>query len=199
MCWQKKSLPFLLCITLLRAELYPDGVDILGPATTELEDRGAGRCGGGSVLLNPTDVGTTNLEWILPEGWPIDFSILVVLRPLADHGTIFTVYDAGGLEQISLELRDASLVFMYQPPDTIPLSILYPLDAIEQRWYRLGLSVKGDAATLIVDCDHVLSEPLERPKNTTISTDGIVIIGQPLLQDEGGLHENISTPREPRR
>jgi hypothetical protein len=52
-----------------------------------------------------------------------------------------------------------------------------------RRWHRLGFSVKGDAATLILDCKKQITRELVRQTTSKISTTGIVLIGQQLLDD----------------
>lgn len=52
------------------------------------------------------------------------------------------------------------------------------------RWHRLGFSIKGDAATLILDCGKPITKVLNREASSKISVAGIFLIGQQLL-DEG--------------
>lgn len=51
------------------------------------------------------------------------------------------------------------------------------------RWHRLGFSVKGDAVTLTLDCKKQITRELIRQTTSKISTTGIVLIGQQLLDD----------------
>jgi hypothetical protein len=52
-----------------------------------------------------------------------------------------------------------------------------------RRWHRLGFSIKGDAATLILDCKKQITKELVRQATSKISTTGIILIGQQLLDD----------------
>lgn len=45
-------------------------------------------------------------------------------------------------------------------------------------WHNLLFSIKGNSATLILDCNIPVSQELRR--NTTISKSGIILIGQQL-------------------
>jgi len=54
---------------------------------------------------------------------------------------------------------------------------------IHCRWHRLGFSIKGDAATLILDCEKQITKELVRQTTSKISTTGIILIGQQLLDD----------------
>ena len=46
------------------------------------------------------------------------------------------------------------------------------------RWHRLGISVKGNSITAIVDCKKQQSREIARVPEDTIATDGIVLLGQ---------------------
>lgn len=50
------------------------------------------------------------------------------------------------------------------------------------RWHRLGLSIKGNAITLIKDCEHQVTKPLPRG-NQRIGNSGFILIGQQLLDE----------------
>lgn len=62
------------------------------------------------------------------------------------------------------------------------------------RWHRLGFSVKGDAATLILDCKKQITRELVRQTTSKISTTGIVLIGQQLLDDILYTVSNCTSP-----
>ena len=47
----------------------------------------------------------------------------------------------------------------------------------------MGFSAKGDAVTLILDCKKQITRELVRQTTSKISTTGIVLIGQQLLDD----------------
>ena len=46
------------------------------------------------------------------------------------------------------------------------------------RWHRLGISVKGNSITAIVDCKKQQNREIARVPEDTIATDGIVLLGQ---------------------
>lgn len=46
------------------------------------------------------------------------------------------------------------------------------------RWHRLGLSVKGNTATIIVDCEKQQNRPLQRRPGESITTSGIILLAQ---------------------
>ncbi|KAF6204884.1 hypothetical protein GE061_019048 [Apolygus lucorum] len=182
---------FLLCASwalLFQAEA--DSVaekDILEAVAEDIEGRGPGRCGGGSVLLRPADDPSSSVDWLFPNGWPLDFSLMSMIRPSNPSGTLVTLYDGLGVEHLQLRLVDGSIEFMYKPPSSTKLLLRFEAAIRPSQWSMFGLSVKGDAATLIVNCSEI-SQPLLRPRNTTLPTDGIILLGQPLLENSTGFH-----------
>jgi hypothetical protein len=70
-------------------------------------------------------------------------------------------------------------------------------NCLYSRWHRLGLAIKGNSATLFVDCEeretlHLNRTAFSRPSNT-----GIVLVGQRLLDDAfftGSVQQLIVVP-----
>ena len=50
-------------------------------------------------------------------------------------------------------------------------------------WHRLGVSVKGNSATVIVDCVRQQTRPLSRRAADAISTSGVVLLAQQIDDD----------------
>ena len=46
------------------------------------------------------------------------------------------------------------------------------------RWHRLGISVKGNTITAIVDCKKQQNRAIERQAGDTIIHDGIILLAQ---------------------
>jgi hypothetical protein len=46
-----------------------------------------------------------------------------------------------------------------------------------RRWHRLGISVKGNSATALLDCEEQDTKEISR-KKAQLSTDGIILYGQ---------------------
>lgn len=98
---------------------------------------------------------------------------------------IFTVYSDSGEEELVVSLGD-DVTVLYGIPNTENESrtpISFGVDVSDGKWHRLGLSIKGDAITLIADCNFQVTKELRRDLSTPISTSGIIIIGQQLLDD----------------
>ena len=61
--------------------------------------------------------------------------------------------------------------------------ISFGVDIIDGEWHRLGISIKGDSVTIILDCDRRITKKLQRSGEKAIA--GILMIGQQL---RGGLY-----------
>ena len=46
------------------------------------------------------------------------------------------------------------------------------------KWHRVGISVKGNSVTAIVDCGRQQNRAIDRKSKDTISTSGIILLGQ---------------------
>ena len=46
------------------------------------------------------------------------------------------------------------------------------------KWHRVGISVKGNSVTAIVDCGRQQNRAIDRQSKDTISTSGIILLGQ---------------------
>lgn len=99
------------------------------------------------------------------------------------RSTLFTVYSDSGEDQLALSVgRDINFFYSTNPDDT-DRSISFGVNISDGKWHRLGVSIKGNAVTIIVDCDKQVTKELRRKPRETISTSGIVIIGQQLVDD----------------
>lgn len=52
------------------------------------------------------------------------------------------------------------------------------------RWHRIGLSVKGDSMTLIVDCDKQITKPLERLPTSKLNIKGVITMGMQISNED---------------
>jgi len=94
--------------------------------------------------------------------------------------TLFAIYSDSGDEQLVLSLGRNISFFYKTNLDDEDAPIFFDVNISDEEWHRLGISVKGDAVTIILDCDKQITRELRR-KNT-ISITGFVIIGQQLLE-----------------
>lgn len=51
------------------------------------------------------------------------------------------------------------------------------------RWHRIGISVKGDSATLIIDCQQQITKKLDRSAVSKIAYNGLLLIGVQLDEE----------------
>lgn len=52
------------------------------------------------------------------------------------------------------------------------------------RWHRIGVTVKGDSITLILDCVNQVTRKFDRSADSKISTNGLILSGRQLNEDE---------------
>lgn len=96
---------------------------------------------------------------------------------------LFTIYGDIGEEQLVLSLgRNISLLYNTNAEEKND-AISFGIDISDGEWHRLGISIKGDAVTIILDCDRHITKKLQKNLEKTIT--GIFMIGQQL---RGGLY-----------
>ena len=59
------------------------------------------------------------------------------------------------------------------------------------RWHRLGISVKGNTITAIIDCKKQQNRAIKRESGDTIIHDGIILLAQQI--DDNTFFEVIKT------
>lgn len=65
--------------------------------------------------------------------------------------------------------------------DNIVKPISFGLNIADGKWHRLGFSIKGNTIVLFADCTQQITRELKRNNQIPISNDGILIIGQQLM------------------
>lgn len=89
---------------------------------------------------------------------------------------LFTIYGDIGEEQLVLSLgRNISFLYNTNAEEKDD-AISFGVDISDGEWHRLGISIKGDAVTIILDCDRHITKKLQRSREKTIT--GIFMIGQ---------------------
>lgn len=94
---------------------------------------------------------------------------------------MFAIYSDSGEEQLVLSLGNDVTLYYSTTPDDEDKPISFGIDIADGKWHRLGISVKGDTVTLILDCARQISRELRRRLDETISVSGIIIIGQQIV------------------
>jgi len=100
-----------------------------------------------------------------------------------DYSTsvLFTIYGESGEEQLILSMGRDIKFFYSTSPDDKNEPISFGVDVSDGQWHRLGVSIKGDAVTIILDCNRQITKKLQRNLEKMIA--GILIIGQQLKGD----------------
>merc|ERR1719151_303299 len=116
---------------------------------------------------------------VFPDGFPYDFSILAAFRTPSspNKGQLFTAYSADGSLILSVKVA-RRLVFIYKGDVGGGKERLrFKLKLSLNKWHRLGISIKGNSATAILDCDQQDTKEISRNK-AELKTDGIILFGQ---------------------
>lgn len=126
---------------------------------------------------------------LYPEsGFPEDFSILTTVKAKkGSQAFLVSIYNEQGIQQLGLELG-RSPVFLYEDHTGKPGPEEYPLfpgiNLSDGKWHRIALSVYKKNVTLILDCKKKITKFLSRSDHPIIDTNGIVMFGSRILDDE---------------
>lgn len=122
---------------------------------------------------------------IFSNGFPYDFSILATFRSTeSSRGQLFTIYSAAGDLMLSVKLSRRLVLTYARDGDRGPKQrVRFKMKLNDNNWHRLGISIKGNSATAIVDCKDQDTRQLNRKDKATASTDGIIIFGQEIDDD----------------
>uniref|UniRef100_A0A3P9NHH6 Thrombospondin-like N-terminal domain-containing protein n=1 Tax=Poecilia reticulata TaxID=8081 RepID=A0A3P9NHH6_POERE len=120
--------------------------------------------------------------------FPENFSLMATVR--AKKGSqffLFSVYDDGGVQQVGLEVG-RSPVFVYEDQHGQPTPQQYPIfrkiNTADGKWHRIAYSVLDKTVTLYLDCQKVETLDLQRGDDAVVSTEGVVVFGTRLLDEE---------------
>lgn len=139
---------------------------------------------------------------LYPDGsFPENFSILTTLKAKKNaQFFLLSVYNDQGIQQLGVEIG-RSPVFLYEDQTGKPTPEDYPIfkkiNLSDGKWHRLGISVEGKNVTLIVDCDQRITERLGRSDNPVVDTNGVVVFGTRILDEEvfeGDIQQLLMSP-----
>jgi len=148
-----------------------------------------------AYVLSSQAVLSVNTGQLFPDGWPTDFSLVATFlpSPSSPRGVLFSVYNDAGDEQLAVEVGQdgSSLILVYHDSDTQSDELRLTFEgAIPPQsgspgggWVKLGLAIKGNSATLLVNCDERETQVLNRTAFSRPANTGIVLVGQRLLDD----------------
>lgn len=83
-----------------------------------------------------------------------------------------------------LSLGNDVILYYSTSQDDEGKAISFGIDISDGKWYRLGISIKGNTVTLILDCTRQISKELARNLDERIDINGIVIIGQQIVDGD---------------
>uniref|UniRef100_A0A4X2L443 Laminin G domain-containing protein n=1 Tax=Vombatus ursinus TaxID=29139 RepID=A0A4X2L443_VOMUR len=138
---------------------------------------------------------------LFPGGFPIDFSLLSVLRPNPGlQAPLLTLYSAQGVRQLGLELGRPPR-FLYEDQTGRPRPPALPafrgISLADGKWHHVAVAVRGHSVTLIVDCKKRVTRPLPRSARPVLDTRGVLIFGARILDDEvfeGDIQQLVIVP-----
>merc|ERR1712066_834840 len=113
---------------------------------------------------------------VFPNKFPLDFSILTTFKS-TDRGQLLTAYSSDGSLILSVRIG-RRIVLQYKGGGSGRRDrVRFNLKLDSGKWHRLGISVKGNSATAILDCNQQDTQEIKRNK-VTLKTDGIILFGQ---------------------
>ncbi|XP_038045908.1 collagen alpha-1(XI) chain-like [Patiria miniata] len=127
------------------------------------------------------------------ENFPEDFSILLTVRiapPERSKMFLFSLYEANADAKIVFDIGSPS-VLQYADERNQPGKKGWPrfrLSIADDRWHRIALSVNGQNANLITDCNVTETASLTRSVPANVKTDGIFIFGRDMRNSFQGTH-----------
>ncbi|KAI2666046.1 Collagen alpha-1(V) chain [Labeo rohita] len=121
-------------------------------------------------------------------GFPENFSLMTTVKAKKNSQFfLVSLYDEQGVQQLGLEMG-RSPVFLYEDHQGQPAPDLYPIfkkiNLADGKWHRIAYSIEGKSVTLYLDCKKVQTLELMRGDNPAVSTDGVVVFGTRLLDEE---------------
>uniref|UniRef100_A0A671QSJ9 Collagen alpha-1(XI) chain-like n=1 Tax=Sinocyclocheilus anshuiensis TaxID=1608454 RepID=A0A671QSJ9_9TELE len=120
--------------------------------------------------------------------FPENFSLITTVKAKKNSQFfLVSLYDEQGVQQLGLELG-RSPVFLYEDHQGQPAPDLYPIfkkiNLADGKWHRIAYSVEGKSVTLYLDCKKEQTLELMRGDSPAVSTDGVVVFGTRLLDEE---------------
>ncbi|XP_063810895.1 collagen alpha-1(V) chain-like, partial [Pseudophryne corroboree] len=120
--------------------------------------------------------------------FPEDFSILITVKPKkGSQSFLMSIYNEQGIQQIGVELG-RSPVFLFEDHLGKPGPEDYPLfsgiNLSDGKWHRIAISVHKKQVTLVLDCKKRAQKALERSDHSIIDTNGIIVFGTRILDEE---------------
>lgn len=132
-----------------------------------------------AYTISDRSVASIPTAQLFPDGFPSDFSILATFRAESQSKEmLFTIYNLEGKEVMSLKIGRRVKLY-YQGIETSKRQIIkFGARLADDEWHRLGISVKGNSITAIVDCKKQQNREIAREPGDTIASDGVILMAQ---------------------
>jgi len=102
---------------------------------------------------------------VFPDGFPFDFSILSVFRSSgAERGELFTIYNADGSLALSVKIAKRILLVYKGEGRGRKSRLRFQFKLTDGDWQKLGISVKGNSVTAILNCQEQDTKSIRRKK-----------------------------------
>ena len=138
-----------------------------------------GRTSDVAYTIKDRSVASIPTAQLFPDGFPSDFSILTTFKANPQsRGMIFTFYNLEGKEILSLKIGRRFKLYYQGIKSSRRQVIKFGGRLADGEWHRLGLSVKGNSITAIIDCQKQQNREIDRPPGDTIASDGVVLMAQ---------------------
>ena len=130
-----------------------------------------------AYTISDRSVASIPTAQLFPDGFPSDFSILATFRTESQSKEmLFTIYNLEGKEVMALKIGRRVKLY-YQGIETSKRQIIkFGARLADAQWHRLGISVKGNSITAIVDCKKQQNREIAREPGDTIANDGIILL-----------------------
>lgn len=99
---------------------------------------------------------------------------------------MFSIYTSESEESLVLFVgQEISIVYQDSEGNLVDDSLIsFEASTNDLEWHRIGISVKGDAITVIFDCTRQITKRVQRTANPKIAIDGLIFMGVQLDEEE---------------
>ncbi|GCC39279.1 hypothetical protein chiPu_0022745, partial [Chiloscyllium punctatum] len=135
-----------------------------------------------------TIIMTVTSGYFSDSAFPEDFSVLLTVRARKGKAAfLLSIYNEQGIQQLGVELA-RSPIFLYEDQTGKPSPEEYPVfngvNLIDGKWHRVAISVHKKTVTMILDCKKKFQKSLNRSKQPEIDTNGIIVFGTRILDED---------------
>ena len=117
-------------------------------------------------------------------GFPRDFSVIATVRPKKDNqGYLLAVTDLLGFVKLAVQVGTYPVLEYAdekgKPGEDSPH---FAVELSDDKWHQFAYSIKGQTATLYLDCNHVIQKDLDRNSKSRIPSSTVISLGKTFAQ-----------------